>query len=478
MDDHKIKWANCCNLANSCSGCHSLEQCVNWTRFLSSHLKGKRYAHFDKRTSLQCNRTRKNVLDAEWVKSHAFYPLIQFEQKKTKVRHGKHGITVVSKPPRVIRYCSHIDRCIFQRYSYLLDEAYEKYVHGTSTDRSAIAYRREKGLSNIDYAKRAFDFISANEQCVVLVADFENFFDNLEHASLKQRLCDVLRTDSLPPDYYAVFKNLTRFSSWEWKSLVKINGLAHCKSARSEINNKERVLDVNTFRRLAKDNLIVNKEQHGIPQGSPLSSVCSNIYMINFDNMIGEIIRPQHGMYYRYCDDIIVVIPFQGSFIAPALNSLKRIMSVIRKTDGVSLQDSKTRYYLCDSHQGVGRVSSIDKNGAMVKTPSSVTYLGFTYNGTSITIADRTITRYYYRMRRKAKTVSKQQKGAKNLYGTYSERSRLISGKGSFVDYANRASSSICANDPAADAIVKRNMEKIAKTINKMKSYRACEDDA
>lgn len=200
--------------------------------------------------------------------------------------------------------------------------------------------------------------------------------------------------------------------------------------------------------------------------------------MIDFDNMIGEIIRPQHGMYYRYCDDIIVAIPFQGSFIAPALNSLKRIMSVICKTDGVSLQDSKTRYYLCDSHQGIGRVSSIDKNGAMVKTPSSITYLGFTYNGTSITIADRTITRYYYRMRRKAKTVSKQQKGAKNLYGTYSERSRLISGKGSFVDYANRASSSICVNDPAADAIVKRNMEKIAKTINEMKSHRACEDDA
>ncbi len=47
----------------------------------------------------------------------------------------------------------------------------------------------------------------------------------------------------------------------------------------------------------------------GIPQGSPISAILSNIYMIDFDVKMKEFISKVNGKYYRYCDDILCIAP-------------------------------------------------------------------------------------------------------------------------------------------------------------------------
>ncbi len=54
---------------------------------------------------------------------------------------------------------------------------------------------------------------------------------------------------------------------------------------------------------------INNKGQKGIPQGSPISALLSNIYMLEFDVLVKEKIMECKGSYFRYCDDILCIIP-------------------------------------------------------------------------------------------------------------------------------------------------------------------------
>ena len=54
---------------------------------------------------------------------------------------------------------------------------------------------------------------------------------------------------------------------------------------------------------------MVNKNQNtlGIPQGSPMSAVLSNVYMIDFDKNMFEYISNIGGSYRRYSDDILLI---------------------------------------------------------------------------------------------------------------------------------------------------------------------------
>jgi len=45
----------------------------------------------------------------------------------------------------------------------------------------------------------------------------------------------------------------------------------------------------------------------GIPQGSPMSAVLSNIYMIDFDKRLNQLAIQKGFLYKRYCDDILIV---------------------------------------------------------------------------------------------------------------------------------------------------------------------------
>lgn len=470
MEDKLIKSAKCCESKRQCSQCGSNEECTRWAKFVDKHSRTKGYAHFDRRTSLGDVATRSKVLNPEWVSRHGFWPLIQSEIKRSKFCNDMGIGTVRTKKPRVIRYCAHIDRCIYQRYAFLLNAAYNEYANKLGINDSAIAYRDNSGKCNIDYAQRAIGFVASTDECIILVADFEDYFERIDHQLLKTALCSVLETDYLPEDYYAVFRNITRYSSWSWESLVELRGLKGCKAARGKMNESETILDEGTFRSNVRKCAVPNLSGRGVPQGSPLSSVLSNIYLCSLDKDIREIVESSGGLYMRYCDDIFIAVPVVKGFHEQAMRTIQSVTDLIKRNPGTDLQPDKTRYLRFLRAGDSSTLEEIDVEGRLVKENARLDYLGFSFDGKSCRLVAKAITKYHYRMGRKARTVASQGRGKKNLYGTYSKHSKKITGKWSFVDYAKRASRKVdLREDQETSAVLHRNMEKIAKAVNRQK---------
>lgn len=442
---------NQCQQPTSCHNCSSNQICQAWVDFVKHHNDTKPYAHFDLRVSLSMPSIRKYVMDRTKIVTHSFYPFIHFEKKNS--RYGKKG----PKKPRELYYCSHLDRCVYQRYAFLLNYQYSIWACENNIDDVAIAYRDSLGKNNIDFAKDAFDAIRSFPQCFILVGDFTNFFDNLEHQYLKKMMCEVLGVERLPQDYFSVFKNITRFSSWDWKDIVKAAGenIAE-RGVRKKINSKETVLTKEQFQKNKKD-IKKNISGVGVPQGSPISTVLSNIYMIKFDKDIKRYVTSKGGIYMRYSDDFIIVLPYERD--AEIADFTSYIFSYVESMKGlIDLQKEKTSCYTYKDE--------VIYEGDQ---PSSINYLGFLFDGKNIRIRPRAITKYYYRMRRKANTIGRSNwtssKGrrisAKELYSIYSRNDE----KQTFIDYARKAKGILKLNDQEANALIKHHKRKIAMAI-------------
>lgn len=442
---------NQCQQPISCHNCSSNQICQAWVDFVKHHNDTKPYAHFDLRVSLSMPSIRKYVMDRTKIVTHSFYPFIHFEKKNS--RYGKKG----PKKPRELYYCSHLDRCVYQRYAFLLNCQYNIWACENNIDDVAIAYRDSLGKNNIDFAKDAFDAIRSFPQCFILVGDFTNFFDNLEHQYLKKMMCEVLGVERLPQDYFSVFKNITRFSSWDWKDIVKAAGenIAE-RGVRKKINSKETVLTKEQFQKNKKD-IKKNISGVGVPQGSPISAVLSNIYMIKFDKDIKRYVTSKGGIYMRYSDDFIIVLPYERD--AEIADFTSYIFSYVESMKGlIDLQKEKTSCYTYKDE--------VIYEGDQ---PSSINYLGFLFDGKNIRIRPRAITKYYYRMRRKANTIGRSNwtssKGrrisVKELYSIYSRNDE----KQTFIDYARKAKGILKLNDQEANALIKHHKRKIAMAI-------------
>ena len=442
---------NQCQQPISCHNCSSNQICQAWVNFVKHHNDTKPYAHFDLRVSLSMPSIRKYVMDRAKIVTHSFYPFIHFEKKNS--RYGKKG----PKKPRELYYCSHLDRCVYQRYAFLLNYQYNIWAYKNNIDDVAIAYRDNLRKNNIDFAKDAFDAIRNFPQCFILVGDFTNFFDNLEHQYLKKMMCEVLGVERLPQDYFSVFKNITRFSSWGWKDIVKAAGEnIEERGVRKKINSKDTVLTKEQFQKSKKD-IKKNVSGVGVPQGSPISAVLSNIYMIEFDKYIKRYVASKSGIYMRYSDDFIIVLPYERD--AEIADFTSYIFSYVESMKGlIDLQKEKTSCYTYKNEV----VYEDDR-------PSSINSLGFLFDGKNIRIRPRAITKYYYRMRRKAHTIGRSNwtstKGkpisAKELYSIYSRNDE----KQTFIDYARKAKGVLKLNDQEADALIKYHKRKIAMAI-------------
>jgi hypothetical protein len=106
-----------------------------------------------------------------------------------------------------------------------MNERYNLRIRDLGIEDVPVAYRSDLGKNNIHLAKQAFDFIKAKPNAYVMIGDFTGFFDNLDHQYLKRQWCSLLGVRQLPPDYYTVFKNITRYSTWELEDLLELNGL-------------------------------------------------------------------------------------------------------------------------------------------------------------------------------------------------------------------------------------------------------------
>ncbi|MBR1654364.1 MAG: group II intron reverse transcriptase domain-containing protein [Clostridia bacterium] len=425
---------------------------------------GKRnYAHFDKRLGLK--ETYKYISIPENVEKHNFYPFIFYDKKiyKFSKEKGKNGKS------RPICYASHIDRCIYQYYAYILNQMYNEYVCELNIDKCSIAYRDNKRKSNIHFAKEVFDYIKQTKNAYVIVGDFKGFFDNLDHEYLKKQICKLLNVQKLSNDMYSVFKSMTKFSKCHLEDILSLNGFANSYKGIKELNAKETVMDLETFKRFKKDHLIKNNNKFGIPQGSSLSGIFSNIYMIDFDYNMKELANRNNGLYRRYSDDFILVIP--GEDINKFKECYEAMITIIDDTPGVLIERDKTKAYfysLC-SIKNITKVLIPE----MEDSKNIINYLGFSFDGKGISIRPKTYGKYIYRMRRKIDRIEKcngiTYKGNKisydKVYEKYSKKG-LKKGKrkSNFISYV-RLSRRIFKGEEEISNIEKYHMEKIAKVI-------------
>lgn len=291
------------------------------------------YAHFDYRTNIA--QQRDYLSDPENIAHHGFYPFIHYKQRQ--VKYSKKSRKTIKE--RDICYAAHIDRCIYQYYSFLLGELYNRRVMQDGMAQVPVAYRTDLHQNNIHFAKRAIDFIRNSSLCA----------DN--------------------------------------------------RKGRKESNSRVRVLSPEEFK-LNRSHIKPNPDEFGIPQGSPISGLLANTYMLEVDKKVYDLVSSLNGLYMRYSDDFIIVIPDTGSAAYRELRDITTLFNI----DGLTLEPQKTQYFRFDN-MGLKNCGSLF--GVLAESHKRfINFLGFTFDGKTVSLRTKTTGKYYQRMYKKVGTIT------------------------------------------------------------------------
>ena len=444
-----------------------------WIKTKEAITQSKRsYAHFDHRVNF--STVGSYITDPDSISTHGFYPFIHFRQKSMKYN-GK----CKKVKYRDICYASHIDRCIYSYYSYILNEHYNQRVVKDGISSVAIAYRTNLKICNIHSAKQAIDSIRSCSPCYVMIGDFTQFFDNLAHDYLKKQWCSLLDVERLPPDHYAIFRNITRYCTWELSDLYQLNGFEEGRRGWRRLNSQSTVLTDEQFDQ-NKSHIKKHRSNIGIPQGSSISATLANVYMLEIDKRVNDYVSLMGGLYLRYSDDFIIVLPSIN--VSSGVKELQAIAEMFNSVDGLHLQPEKTQYYYFDGCS----VRSYAQDVELFTKRGRISFLGFTFDGHKVSIRSKTVSKYYQRMYRKAKTIVRSggytKKGnrisCKELYRLYSckgnkgkEDGGRKKEKGNFLTYVERAARpELFGENELIKRDTRRHMQKIKKALKKART--------
>lgn len=424
---------------------------INWEKYRS-----KGYLHFDER--IHIGHMKANLLNKDWVASYAFLPFIHFEMNfkrfVTIKEIDEQGQVTKRKErgepkKRKIFYSAHKDGYIYKYYGDLLNNAYNIYASENKIDDNVVAYRNNKlGKNNIDFAFEVFDHLFKFENAVVISSDFTKYFDNISHQTLKRNIRKVLGVETLKRDWYQVFKNLTQFTYVKREDIDNFLEEKYGRTLNRKIKTHQinRIMTSSEFREFKKKYLEPNPnpDSNGIPQGSSMSAVCSNVHLIDFDKEISDWCKQKsaNAMYRRYCDDLIVIIPLEKQSTTEFVTIRKELFEIIYKykKDGLIVQPEKTEIRLWNGD------NILDEQ----LQPSKLDYLGFVTDGQMIQLREKSLFNYYTRAYRKAKTVKRieyatERPGPKrSLYDLYTHLGFEYKKRGNFVTYAYKAHNKMC----------------------------------
>lgn len=384
------------------------------------------YAHFDRPVGqLEAERLATNP---KLVASHAFYPFLRYVVETRKVERDRKTRRVAYKDPkkRQISYAAHSDAHIYSYYAHLLSKPYEDRLQGAGLEASIIAFRSLR-KSNVDFANDAFETIKGLGECVAFATDISGFFDNLDHQHLKAAWAATLGCAVLPKDHYAVFKSLTKYAYAMLDDVLKVLGISKHNPPRSP----SRLCSPGDFRVKVRGAGLVQRhaEKKGIPQGSPISALLSNIYLFDFDRQLHKEIVDRGGCYLRYCDDILCIVPTAYG------SELSDIVGGLIKRFKLDINEKKTE------------TSHFSRSGDRLLADRPLQYLGFTFDGERKLIRSAAFAKFSEKMRRGVnlakKTTEKYNKlqaktsriWRQSLYERYSHI-----GRRNFISYGLRAS--------------------------------------
>lgn len=274
-------------------------------------IEQKKYLHFD--AFLKKQEILRIVSDPEAVAKNAFYPFLGYVKKTGKFSASKEKRK--GKPrkqkDRDIRYASRRDAAIFQTYRQILLPYYEERLKKAGIDDVAIAYRKipvpdrpQAGKCNIHHAYDVFAAIQKSAPCLAIALDISGFFEHIDHSNLYSLWCELLNVVTLPKDHLKVFKSITSYSVIDLQEALNV-------VPRPENPKQVQLCSPSVFREKIAPLAKRNPNSFGIPQGSPISDLMANLSLINFDVEINSWIKKMGGMYKRYSDDIVLILPVQ-----------------------------------------------------------------------------------------------------------------------------------------------------------------------
>jgi len=338
------------------------------------------YLHFD--SPVNAEVAQRIATDTAAVARHSFYPFIQYNVVTQKIR-KREGGGVELRPPKVrpIAYAAHKDSHIFSHYSAILVERYEQELQARGLHEVVTAFRSLDHRRNIHFANDAFEFIRGQGECSVLASDISDYFGTIQHERLKAAWCRLMGVPRLPDDHFAVFKAVTRYATVDRLDLCRMLSL---DPENPREDRRQRFCSAAQFREIVRGNRLcsVNRRGFGIPQGSPISAILSNLYLLEFDEEMHTMITGHGGFYRRYCDDILFVVP-----TPEARGQVLTMMRTMLTELGLTAHPDKTEV--------------MDFPGRDMLLPESRTlnYLGFTFDGVNKRIRPASIARYYKKMR-------------------------------------------------------------------------------
>lgn len=433
---------------------------------------GRGYRHFDHPLSFES--ARKLVSSPDKVAKHSFRPLLSYEKSERRFQgFNADGTAKIRHKSRLICYASHRDAQIYAYYAFMLERLYADLRKEVGIDDCVLAYRSGKGC-NIDMANAAFEEIKKRDSCSVLAFDISGFFDSIDHKNLRKQWCRVLGKEVLPDDHYNLFRALTCFSRVKQECCLVALGIEEKALKKSTVP----LCDDHTFhekicgRAVGFENLIVtnsdgydernaiNWNSYGIPQGTPISAILSNIFMIDFDLEMEALARKIGGTYRRYSDDILFICPPEQE-------------DMVQKEVTRALEDQGDVLRI---NKGKTEIARFKKNGDKFNCQvrkkdgnwrdGSVQYLGLSFDGRKKTLRHQTIARYQRKVkyavrnaRRTARHFNKDKIRSRALYVDLTDM-----GAQSMPSYAKRVSK--VTGDFSAKRQLRNHKIKLSKLIN------------
>lgn len=363
----------------------------------------------------------------QYKQYHSFLPFLKIITKTPRYRYQfEEGYYDLETKKRPICFAAHKDSLILGYYSFALTRIYEEYIKRHHFDDAVLAYRSDLKKCNIQFAKEAFDQIKVRKECSTIALDIKGYFDHIDHTILLDKWKKVIG-GQLSEDQMRVYRILTQYSYIKPSSILK-----KYKGPRKRDDEPiATLMDIvpgnglaEKFVRLKEDQLIVSNDQpdketnrlSGIPQGSPISALLSNIFLIDFDADLKKKSIEEGFVYLRYCDDILLICDTDKAY-----DLMDLIIKKISKEYFLTIQPSKVD--LIDFHKNSnGQVRGFkrsrrtrqkigEKKKITIKElPANTTaineekfykplqYLGFEYNGKDILIRSSSLSRYYWKL--------------------------------------------------------------------------------
>ncbi|MBX9462346.1 MAG: hypothetical protein KL840_05185 [Aquamicrobium sp.] len=373
----------------------------------------KRYLHFDRHIPIAELVRLANSPEA--VAANSFYPLLRFKEEWVKFRKDASS----KKKVRPLRYSARRDAAIFARYRALLSKKYERRLLELGIQDAPIAYRRIANVdkpgnkSNIELSREVFEKIRELGRCVVTVVDIKSYFESLDHCLIRVMWEDLIG-EPLPADHEAVFRALTRYTFVDRDAVFK--RLELYKKNTSGNRKDKRMAKIDSMRTQGHRQICSPKEfrdricgkdpkypsliqknnkNYGIPQGTPISDLIANFYLLNFDAHLHRYCCNGGGLYRRYSDDIVIVMPFsEGDNLLREKNLLQH--EIAKYGSKLEIQNRKVTVARFDVTPSGLQFSHVFGDGVR----NGLEYLGFEFNGRIVKIKNSTLSNAWRKLKR------------------------------------------------------------------------------